>query len=408
MSVMDILTGKNIVVGVSGGIAAYKVVDLVRRLQDLGANVRVVMTASATEFVTALTFQSISGQRVHTDLFARDDPAAMDHIMLARWADAIVIAPASANTLARLAYGLADDLLGTLVLAASVPVMVAPAMNRQMWHHPSTQENCARLHQRGVLFSGPAEGSQACGDVGVGRMVEPAQIMADLRAIWSRGLLAQRNVVVTAGPTQESLDPVRYLTNRSSGKMGYALASAAAAQGATVTLISGPVALAPPSGINLIRVQTAADMAAAVTGHIAGVDIFIAAAAVADYRAVHIAEGKMKKTNGRITLELEPNPDIVAMVAANKQARFIVGFAAETDALDEHAKQKLTRKSLDLICANDVSRTDVGFHADDNELLVMWAGGQRLIAKAPKQIVAKELIQLITERYEAKNTVKGA
>lgn len=405
---MDILTSKNIVVGVSGGIAAYKVVELVRRLQEAGANVRVLMTAAATEFVTALTFQSISGHHVYTDLFARDDPAAMDHITLARWADAIVIAPASANTLARLAYGLADDLLGTLVLAASVPVMVAPAMNRQMWHHPSTQENCVRLRQRGVLFSGPAEGSQACGDVGVGRMVEPPQIMADLRTLWAHGSLAQRKIVITAGPTQEPLDPVRYLTNRSSGKMGYALASAAASQGAVVTLISGPVALAPPSGLRLVRVQTAEDMAAAIAEHIPGTDIFIAAAAVADYRAVHIAAGKIKKSTDRLTLELEPTPDIVAAVAAKKQARFVVGFAAETDNIQENAKKKLASKALDLICANDVCRTDVGFSTDDNELLVLWPGGQRRIAKAHKQIVAKELIQLIVERYEAKSTVKDS
>ena len=401
---MSAVSSRNIVLGVSGGIAAYKVVDLIRRLQDRGAAVRVVMTAAAMEFVTPLTFQAISGHRVHTDVFAQDDAAAMDHITLARWADAVVIAPASANTIARLAYGLADDLLGTFILAAQVPVLIAPAMNKQMWLHPSTQENCARLHSRGVLFTGPADGIQACGDIGAGRMVEPQQILEDIERIWNQGALAQRKVVITAGPTREPLDPVRYLSNYSSGKMGYAVAAAASVQGAAVTLISGPVALSAPRGVHVELVQTAEQMAAAVTEHIVGADIFIAAAAVADYRPIARSEQKIKKSASRLTLELERTPDILASVSSSEHAPFMVGFAAETQDIKENAQKKRMAKALDMICANDVARTDIGFNADDNELLVLWPGGEQRISKAAKDIVAKELINLIVEQYEAKRS----
>lgn len=401
---MSAVSSRNIVLGVSGGIAVYKVVDLVRRLQDRGAVVRVVMTAAATEFVTPLTFQAVSGYRVHTDVFARDDAAAMDHITLARWADAIVVAPASANTLARLAFGLADDLLGTLVLAAQVPILVAPAMNKQMWFHASTQENCARLRSRGVLFTGPADGVQACGDTGAGRMVEPQQILDDIERLWVKGDLAQRKVVITAGPTREPLDPVRYLSNYSSGKMGYAVAAAAAVQGAAVILISGPVAMSAPRGVRVEPVQTAEQMAAAVAEHIVGTDIFIAAAAVADYRPIVRSAQKIKKSDNRMTLELERTPDILASVSSNNRATFIVGFAAETQDIQENAQKKRTAKALDMICVNDVARTDIGFNADDNELLVLWSGGERRISKASKDIVAKELIKLIVEQYEAKRS----
>lgn len=401
---MSSVSNRNIVLGVSGGIAAYKAVDLVRRLQDRGAAVRVVMTTAATEFVTPLTFQAISAHRVHTDVFALNDAAAMDHITLARWADAIVIAPASANTLARLAYGLADDLLGTLVLAAQVPILVAPAMNKQMWMHPSTQENCARLRSRGVLFAGPAEGIQACGDIGAGRMVEPQQIAEDIERIWGQGGLARRKVVITAGPTREPLDPVRYLSNYSSGKMGYAVAAAAAVQGAAVTLISGPVAVSAPRGVRVVPVQTAEQMATAVAEHIVGTDIFIAAAAVADYRPIVRAEQKIKKSSDRVTLELVRAPDILASVSSIEHAPFTVGFAAETQDMKENAQKKRIAKALDMVCVNDVARTDIGFNADDNELLVLWEGGEQCIKKAPKDIVAKELINLIVEQYEAKRS----
>ncbi len=399
---MSTLQDRHIVLGVTGGIAAYKSAELVRRLRDAGAQVRVAMTAAAQAFVTPLTFQALSGNRVHTTLLDTDAEAAMGHIELARWADAVLVAPASADFLARLAHGLGDDLLATLCLATAAPIVVAPAMNRQMWAAPATAENVATLRRRGVRLLGPAEGGQACGETGPGRMVEPVDLVSGLSALFMPLLLAGQRVVVTAGPTREPLDPVRFLTNRSSGKMGYAVAEAAAAAGAEVTLVSGPVALAPPAAVRTVRVESAAEMLAAVLEAVPGTDLFIATAAVADYRPAEAAGQKIKKSAERLELRLERNPDILATVAALPERPFCVGFAAETDNVVAYARGKLQAKGLDLVAANQVGG-GLGFDRDENALTLIWADGERVLPEAPKVALARSLIEVIAERMHARD-----
>ena len=383
---------QRILVGVSGGIAAYKAVALVRRLVEAGAEVRVVMTEAATRFVTPLTFQAVSGQPVRTTLLDAEAESGMDHIALARWADAVVIAPASADLMARLAAGMADDLLTTLCLATDAPVHLAPAMNRQMWAHPATRANRDTLLARGVTLLGPAAGAQACGETGEGRMLEPEAIAdAILDALpreCGRDLAGQR-VVVTAAGTREPIDPVRFIANRSSGRMGFAIAAEAARRGATVTLIAGPSTLATPSGVTRIDVETAAEMQAAVEA-IESMDIFVGAAAVADYRVAAPAEHKLKKDGEPLRLELVPNPDIIRGVAARAERPFVIGFAAETEHVREHAAAKRVAKGMDLVCANAVGEGR-GFDRPDNALLLLWGGGERDLAQADKRQLAGEI-----------------
>ena len=388
----------NILLGVSGGIAAYKACELVRRLRDAGCEVRVVMTRAATAFVTPLTFQALSGQPVRTDLLDAEAESGMDHIALARWADRVVIAPATADLMARLAAGMADDLLTTLCLATEAPLLIAPAMNRVMWAHPATRTNTDILMARGVRMVGPESGSQACGEEGAGRMAEPASI---LRALLGQGSapLSGRRVLITAGPTHEPIDPVRFVGNRSSGRMGIALAAAARDAGAEVCLVHGPLALPTPAGVEAVAVETAEAMRMAVLQRIDGLDLFIAAAAVADYRPREVAEQKIKKEAPTLTLELTRNPDILAEVAARRPRPFVVGFAAETTDLRAHALAKLARKGLDMIAANDVSAGQ-GIGQLANALSVFWPGGERLLPEQPKAELARALVHLITERME--------
>jgi len=398
--------GRRIVIGVTGGIAAYKGAELVRRLRQHGAEVRVVMTASATQFITPLTMQALSGNPVHTSLLDSSAEAAMGHIELARWADAVLVAPASANFLARMTHGLADDLLTTLCLATEAPVFVAPAMNRVMWAHQATQHNCQVLQQRGVVLLGPAEGEQACGETGAGRMLEAEQLMYALGRHWQQGPLPGCRVLLTAGPTREAIDPVRYISNHSSGKMGYALAEAAAIAGAEVVLVSGPTVLACPNGVERVQVETAAEMSDAVKAYAGQSHIFIAAAAVADYRPAAVQAKKMKKNVAELSLSLVRTEDILAQVAMSTKPTdkvFCVGFAAETHDLEQYARDKLQRKGLDMIAANLVG-DGLGFNADDNALTVFWQGGNQEITRADKSIVARELITLIAERYHAQST----
>lgn len=394
---MSTLNNKRIILGVTGGIAAYKAADLVRRLRDAGAEVRVVMTHAACEFVGALTFQALSGNKVHRDLLDAEAEAAMSHIELARWADAVLIAPTTANTLAKLAQGLADDLLSTLCLATRSPLCIAPSMNQAMWADANTQHNLQTLQQRGVNIFGPASGSQACGETGAGRMLEPLQLVDELSCIFQSGALQNKNVLITAGPTFEAIDPVRFIGNRSSGKMGYALAQAAIEAGATVTLVSGPVALAAPDRVTCIQVESATEMHNAVMQHIQQQNIFIACAAVADYRPAQIADQKIKKTMSDMKIDLVKNPDILQDVAALKHPPFCVGFAAETENLQQHAQHKLVAKNVQLICANDVSQKDIGFNSDDNALQIFWPGGGTRFEKASKSQLAHQLINLISQ-----------
>lgn len=396
------LSNKNILLGVSGSIAAYKSAELVRRLKDAGADVRVVLTTGGAEFVTPLTFQALSGNPVHTELLDTEAEAAMGHIELARWADAVIVAPASANFIARLAQGRADDLLSAICLATDSTVAIAPAMNQQMWANAATQENLQQLSQRGVLQFGPGEGDQACGEVGPGRMLEAEQLAQLTADIFETGSLAVRTVLITAGPTQEAIDPVRYLSNRSSGKMGYAIAQAAVEAGAKVILVSGPTALETPARVERIDVRSAQQMLGAVMQHVTNSDIFISTAAVADYRPVQIAEQKIKKTEDTITLELQRNPDILAEVAALKDGPFTVGFAAETENLEQHAKQKLERKCLDMIAANVVGE-GVAFESDENALLILTADDKQQLATASKFVLGRQLIKLIAKKYSRSN-----
>ena len=397
---MQSLQNKQILVGICGGIAAYKVPDLVRKLRAAGAQVRVVMTRAACEFITPLTLQAVSGQRVHLEMLDPEAEAAMGHIELARWADAIVVAPATAETIARIAQGRADDLLTTVIRAADVPVLLAPAMNQAMWRDAATQRNCAELVEAGCHFVGPASGEQACGDTGSGRMSEPLDIAAAVDALFEPGLLAGQRVVLTAGPTREPLDPVRYLSNYSSGKMGFALAQAAAEAGAQVTLIAGPVAqsLATES-VRRVDVVTAKEMLTAARAHCADADILIAAAAVADYRPREVAPQKLKKSvdDSDWELVLEKTPDILATIAAENPQLYCVGFAAETENMLDHARQKLAKKAIQMIVANDVSRSDIGFGADDNEVTVITAREQQSLPCESKAKLARKIIKLIAE-----------
>ena len=401
---MSRLPNRRIVLGVAGGIAAYKAADLVRRLRDRNFEVRVVMTAAAREFVAPLTFQALSSNPVHCDLLDEQAEAGMGHIELARWADLVLIAPATANVLARLAHGFADDLLTTLCLATTAPLVLAPAMNRQMWHSSATRANVLTLLDRGVAMLGPGEGDQACGEVGPGRMLEPDEIAARIAARFRGGALEGVEVLVTAGPTREALDPVRYLTNHSTGKMGYALAVAAAEAGARVSLVSGPTALPAPPGVERIDVTSAEEMYSQVMARAARCDIFIAAAAVGDYRPARCAEQKIKKEDGPATLDLVRTPDIAAGVAAMDGGPFTVGFAAETESVQAHAQDKLEGKGLDMIAANRVGLPDRGFASDRNALSVLWRdGGSRELGLAPKAELARSLIALVAERYRAEH-----
>lgn len=398
---------QRILLGVTGGIAAYKSAELVRRLRDAGAEVQVVMTDAATAFITPMTLQALSGRPVRSGLMDPQAEAAMGHIELARWAECILIAPASADFLARLAHGLANDLLSTLCLASEAPLFLAPAMNRVMWQHPATRANCALLASRGARLLGPAEGGQACGETGLGRMLEPNDLVRALATPPIRANLRGLTVLITAGPTREPLDPVRFLTNRSSGKMGYAVAQAAQAAGARVILVSGPVHLDPPPDVTCLRVERAEEMRAAVMAQVDGADVFIATAAVADYRPAAQATGKIKKTDGVLSLILEPTPDILAEVAALPQRPFTVGFAAETERMAEYAEDKRRRKNLDLIAANRVDDRGMGFDSDDNALTVFWEGGSQALPRQPKTRLAVALVELIAEHLHRSRAAPG-
>lgn len=397
---LERLVNKHILLGVTGGIAAYKSAELIRRLRDAGAEVQVVMTPAACEFITPLTLQALSGNAVHTSLLDHEAEAGMGHIELARWADLVLVAPASADFMARLAAGMGNDLLSTLCLATQAPVALAPAMNRLMWADAATQRNRLLLEGEGVHFFGPGEGSQACGEVGAGRLLEAHELVAATAGLFETRLLTGKHLVVTAGPTRESFDPVRYLTNKSSGKMGFAIARAAAEAGARVTLIAGPVNLASPEGVERIDVTTACDMHEASLAVVAaGCDIFVATAAVADYRPAEVADHKIKKAGDRLTLELVKNPDIVAAVASHAKRPFTVGFAAETRDVVAYAKAKLKNKHLDMIATNDVSRADAGFNSDNNALTVIWPAGHQVLPLAGKAQIAGQLLELIAEHY---------
>lgn len=411
---MSNLTNKNILLGVTGGIAAYKSADLVRRLKENGAIVRVVMTSAASEFVTPLTFQALSGLPVHTDLFDLQAEAAMGHIELARWADQILIAPASANTLAKLSWGQADNLLTTLCLASKAPVAVAPAMNHVMWQAPATQDNIQRLRERGVTILGPGSGDQACGENGEGRMLEPMEIVQQLTISSDSSLLKNLNIMITAGPTYEAIDPVRFIGNRSSGRMGFSLAQAALDAGANVTLVAGPVQINAPEKIHRIDVESARQMHAAVMNSIQQQHIFIATAAVADYCPSTHHKNKLKKSEAELNLSLQLNPDILADVAALKDAPFTVGFAAETNNIEQYAKTKLTSKNLNMIAANKVSYDSdtgdsIGFNSEFNALDVYWNQGHLKLARENKNQIAQKLIALIAEHYQSEthNEVKN-
>lgn len=393
---------KHILLAVSGGIAAYKSAELVRLLRKRGAKVRVVMTRSAMQFVSPLTFQALSGHPVHSELLDADEENSMGHINLARWADALIIAPATANTLAKCSHGLADDLLSTLYLAATCPIYIAPAMNQAMWHKPVTQENIQKLKNHGVIVIGPEQGDQACGETGFGRMSEPVEICNRLMVEPVLQCLSGLKVLISAGPTREPLDPVRYITNRSSGKMGYALANAALKAGARVTLVSGPVSLAAPAGADVINVETAAQMHEAVIANALEHDIYIGAAAVADYSPALMENEKIKKQDGQatLTLALQKTRDILAEVAQLPNRPFTVGFAAETHDLEQYALDKLARKNLDMIAANWVGRDQGGFDSEQNALQVFWKEGQKTLEMTDKNRLAEQLISLISERME--------
>ncbi|MFT5880405.1 MAG: phosphopantothenoylcysteine decarboxylase/phosphopantothenate--cysteine ligase [Moritella sp.] len=407
---MTTLANKRILLGITGGIAAYKCAELTRRLTERGAEVRIVMTQSAQKFITPLTMQAVSGFPVADSLLDPAAEAGMGHIELAKWADLVLIAPATANFIAKYTAGIADDLLSTLCLASPSPVVIAPAMNQVMYQAVATQANLATLKQRNIPLWGPAEGAQACGDVGPGRMLEPMALVAAVEDFFATGCvleaenqtqaLANINVMITAGPTREAIDPVRYISNHSSGKMGYALASAAHALGANVTLVSGPVALPAPQHCAMVNVNSAQQMHTAVMSDIAQQDIFIACAAVADYRPETVAEQKIKKTNSdEMILRMVKNPDIVASVAAQPQPPFTVGFAAETQDVEHYARDKMQRKNLAMIAANDVAQSGQGFNSDDNALSVFWPEGNINIPLASKQDVAKQLLQLIAQQF---------
>ncbi|MCE2593985.1 bifunctional phosphopantothenoylcysteine decarboxylase/phosphopantothenate--cysteine ligase CoaBC [Motilimonas cestriensis] len=395
------LHNKNILLGICGGIAAYKCAELTRRLKDQGANVRVVMTQSAKAFITPLTMQAVSGNPVSDSLLDPAAEAGMGHIELAKWADLILVAPASANTIARLTAGIADDLLSTLCLATPAPIAIAPAMNQQMYLAAATQANLATLKQRSVLIWGPAQGQQACGDVGPGRMLEPDELVQHCQQQLNPSQdYAGIRILITAGPTREPIDPVRYLSNHSSGKMGYALAQAAQQAGAKVTLVSGPVNLTPPAGVAVVKVMSALEMHHAATSRSAEHDIFIGCAAVADYRPESVADNKIKKSNDELVVKMVKNPDILADIANSEPRPFCVGFAAETQDVEHYAKDKLTRKKLDLIAANDVAKTGQGFNAEHNSLTVFSKTDAIHIPLASKLDVANALLSLVLIHYK--------
>lgn len=400
------MSGKRIVLGVTGGIAAYKSADLVRRLAGGGAEVRVVMTRAATAFVTPLTFQALSGHPVHTELLDAGAESGMGHIELARWADQVLVAPATADFIARLAHGLADDLLTTLCLATAAPVTLAPAMNQQMWRHPATRSNRALLEERGVELVGPASGDQACGETGPGRMVEPAELAGSVLQKHSASPLAGRRIVVTAGPTCEDIDPVRFISNRSSGRMGFEVARAAAEAGAQVDLVAGPVSLATPPGVRRIDVRGAVEMRDTVLPLAGSADVFIGVAAVADYTPARASEQKIKKGLPRQKMELVATPDIIAQVASLAKGPVTVGFAAETEKLREHAREKLLRKGLDMIAANRVGLPGTGFGSGENEILLLSASGEKPLGKGSKRRLARSLIAEVAARLEGKETVE--
>jgi len=394
----------NVLLGISGGIAAYKIPDLVRRLRGRGADVQIIMTASAGEFVTETALQAVSGHPVRANLWDKEAEASMSHIELARWADVVLIAPATAEIMARLAGGAASDLLTTACLATEAPLMIAPAMNHVMWDKPAVQSNRKKLQNHGVRILGPDHGSQACGETGAGRMLEPDAIAAivcgpSLASKTDGGLLANKTVLVTAGPTREPIDPVRYISNRSSGKMGYAIAAAAASQGARVVLISGPVTLPEPDGVEIIHVTTAQEMYEATHNNVAEADIFVAAAAVSDYRPADCASQKIKKSKESTSIALVPSEDILASVAALDDAPFTVGFAAETENVHSYALGKLKNKQLDMIVANKVG-DDCGFDRDDNTVELIWSDGERELPNAAKTDLALQIVHIIAERYE--------
>ncbi len=396
------MQGKRILLGVTGGIAAYKSAELVRRLIEQGAEVQVVMTRSAQRFITAMTFQALSTRPVRTDLWDAAAEAAMGHIELARWADVVLVAPASADFLARLAHGLADDLLSTLCLATAAPLAVAPAMNHLMWSNAATQANVAQLASRGVQLLGPAVGDQACGETGPGRMLEPHELVARVAQLLpAQGPLTGRRVLVTAGPTRESIDPVRFVSNRSSGKMGFAVAQAMREAGADVVLITGPVCLDAPPGVRRIDVESCEQMQSVVQQELPGTAIFVATAAVADYRPMACAEQKIKKRSETLTLDMTRTTDILAGVSASPAATrpFVVGFAAETQAVEQQARDKLFAKNLDLIAANEVGHTKA-FDTDENALLILWRGGRVELPRASKLTLARALTRIVIERYQ--------
>lgn len=397
---MQQLNNKQILLGVTGGIAAYKSAELIRRLKENGADVRVVMTKAAQEFITPLTLQALSGNPVHTSLLDTEAEAAMGHIELARWADLVLVAPATADFMARLAGGKADDLLTTLCSATHAPIAIAPAMNQAMWRDPATQSNLNTLTQNNISIFGPGIGEQACGDTGPGRMLEPDDIALQAAGLFATGALDGVNLVITAGPTVEAIDPVRFISNHSSGKMGFALAEAAIDAGATVTIIAGPVHLNTPKRCQRIDVQSAQQMLSAAQEQLNHCDIFISCAAVADYRPATVAEQKIKKNDDSMTIELVKNPDIVTAIANDEQRPFTVGFAAETQNLAEHAKQKLINKNLDLIIANDVSNPDIGFNSDRNAATLIGHNIEAELSIASKLQMARQAIALIAEQFK--------
>ena len=404
------LSGKNILLGITGGIAAYKCPDLVRHLKKAGAQVRVVLTESASHFVAPMTLQAVSGNAVSKELFDPTAELSMSHIELAKWADLVLIAPATANIIAKMANGIADDLLSTMCLATPAKIVIAPAMNQQMYKAAATQQNLATLESRNTLVLGPDEGFQACGDIGPGRMVEPTTIVESINNYFlANSELAGTTITITAGPTIEELDPVRYISNYSSGKMGFAIAKAAAEMGATVNLISGPVNLTTPNNVNRINVKSAKQMYDEALVLAEKSAIFISCAAVADYRAETIAKNKIKKTDdsNELVIKLVKNPDIVASIAGLKEHRpFVVGFAAETNDVKTYALKKLTTKNLDLICANDVSDHNIGFNSDQNALTLYWQNGEQTLPLSSKQQLARELLQAVITRYKASHDEK--
>lgn len=395
---MKSLINKNILIGVTGGIAAYKSAEIVRGLKKAGSSVRVVMTQSAKEFITPLTLQALSGNPVSTDLLDAEAEAAMGHIELARWADAILIAPATANTLAKLSSGRADDLLSSITLAFEGPIGLAPAMNQAMWKDERTQSNIQNLEHKNFSLYGPGSGEQACGDVGLGRMLEPPEIIELFASLFEAGTMSNKSILITAGPTQEPIDPVRYLTNRSSGKMGYALAEAAVEAGAQVTLVSGPVNIEPPARCNLVSVKTAEEMLEAVMHHIKKKDIYIGTAAVADYSPTKVEGSKIKKdrSNSPLILEMKENKDILKEVSELEDKPYMVGFAAETDDLLENARKKLETKKLDLIIANDVSDKSIGFDSNENEVTLITSSEELLLDRDSKKKIAKKILEFIS------------